>query len=439
MRVHFTGIGGAGTSAAAALAKQGGFEVSGCDTDKDSGYIAELKKIGVKVEFEHSPSHIRNLDFLVVSNAIEKVDSQNSETAEAKKTGLRVLTTEEFLAEFLVKDKFLIAVAGTHGKSTTTAMIGQILEDAGLDPTVYVGTLVNKWGRNYRAGKSKYFVIEADEYEDKFLNYHPNIGVITNIDYDHPDYFQSEVQVVESFAKFVGGFKEGAKLILGTEPKKSKNISELLARVKNITSTSIPSLSPSLTLQIPGEHNILNAQAAYLCAKTIGIKDDQIKESLSKFSGTSRRFEFKGEASGVKVFDDYAHHPSEISATLSAVREKFPKERLWVAFQPHTFSRTEALFPDFVKSFEESSVDKLILVDIYASREKDEGQVTSFDLANAIKGKKAAYVGGLEEAATYLAKNVAGGDVVIAMGAGDIYKLSQRLIRKLEGQNGRIN
>jgi UDP-N-acetylmuramate--alanine ligase len=189
-------------------------------------------------------------------------------------------------------------------------------------------------------------------------------------------------------------------------------------------------------MKIFGKHNILNAQAAYLCAKAVGVDEDQIKRSLHNFSGTSRRFEFKGEVNGIKIFDDYAHHPAEVAATLTAAREKFPNERLWCVFQPHTFSRTEALFDDFVKSFEESSVDKLVIVDIYAAREQPKN-ISSLDMAKKIRGKAAVYIGEIEEAATYVAKNASSGDIIIAMGAGDIYKLSQMLLNKLKGQNGR--
>jgi UDP-N-acetylmuramate--alanine ligase len=439
-KIHFVGVGGAGTSAAAALAKESGFQVSGCDTDKDSIYLSELEKLDMEIEGSHGSEHLKDLDILVASAAIDKFDSKNPEVLEAKKKGLKVLKTEKFVAEYLAKERFLIAIAGTHGKSTTTAMVGVILEDAGLDPTVYVGTIVTKWGRNYRHGKSRYFVVEADEYEDKFLNYHPNIGVINNIEYDHPDYFESEDQLVKSFVNFVENFEKESRLILGTDPEESKNIQKLVKDTESVASIMKDDnwymKNFGVDMKIFGKHNILNAQAAYLCAKAVGVDEDQIKRSLHNFSGTSRRFEFKGEVNGIKIFDDYAHHPAEVAATLTAAREKFPNERLWCVFQPHTFSRTEALFDDFVKSFEESSVDKLVIVDIYAAREQPKN-ISSLDMAKKIRGKAAVYIGEIEEAATYVAKNASSGDIIIAMGAGDIYKLSQMLLNKLKGQNGR--
>ncbi len=439
-KLHFVGVGGAGTSAAAALAKESGFQVSGCDTDNDPIYLVELERLGIEVEEDHDPAHLKDVDVLVVSAAVDKFDSQNSEVLEAKRKCLTVVRTEEFVAKYLAKDKFLIAIAGTHGKSTTTAMVGLILEDAGLDPTVYVGTIVTKWGRNFRHGKSKYFVVEADEYEDKFLNYHPNIGVINNIEYDHPDYFESEDHLVRSFVNFVKNFAKESRLILGTDPEESKNIQKLVKDTEKVASIMKDSdwymSNFSVNMQVPGKHNILNAQAAYLCAKAMGVNEEQIKKSLHDFSGTSRRFEFKGEVNGIKIFDDYAHHPTEVAATLSAAREKFPNERLWCVFQPHTFSRTKALFDDFVKSFEESSVDKLVIVDIYAAREQSQN-ISSLAVAKKIKSKDTVYIGAIEEAATHIAKNASSGDIVIAMGAGSIYKLPQILIDELKGQNGR--
>ena len=435
-KTHFIGIGGAGTSAAAAIAKKSGFEVSGCDTDKDSAYFPELDKLKIDIQTHHDSNHLKDIDILVSSAAIEKSDYQNLEIFEAKKRGLEVFSTERFVSEYLIKDKVLIAIAGTHGKSTTTAMVGQILEEAGYDPTVYVGTKVNKWGANYRKGGGKHFVLEADEYEDKFLVYKPNFGIITNVEYDHPDFFKTESQVVASFVNFVKGFKENSKLILGTSPSENENIKGLIDEVGSITSLE-SSLDKDLgiRLQVPGRHNLLNATAAYLCAKALGVEEEVVKESLRKFTGVARRFEFKDEVNNIKIFDDYAHHPSEISATINAAREIFPSEKIWCVFQPHTFSRTKALFAGFVKSFEEANIDKLIITDIYSAREKDPGDVSSLELAKKIKGS--VYIGDIEEAATYVAKDVSSGDIVISMGAGDIYKLSKILANKLEGQSGR--
>lgn len=436
MKIHFMGIGGAGTSAAASLAKNLGFEVSGCDTDPSSSYLKELKDLKINVENSHVPSHLKDVDLVVTSLAIEKADPQNIEISEAGKRVLSIISTEKFVVNYLAKDKFLIAISGTHGKSTTTAMIGQILEDSGEDPTVYVGAIVNRWGKNYRFGQGKYFVVEADEYKDKFLIYHPKIGIITNIEFDHPDFFKNEEEMVKSFVKFVNGFKKDSKLIVSD--KSNPNSKKLIESVGDIELVEgALNSDPEISLQIPGIHNVSNAKLAYLCGKILGVKEDVMFKTLSKFTGISRRFEFKVEIGGIKLFDDYAHHPTEISASLLAVREKFPNERVWCIYQPHMYSRTKGLFSEFVKSFENAPVDKLVLVDIFAAREKNEVNVSSLDLVKSIKSKDAKYIGDLEEAAIYVAKNAAFGDVVISMGAGDIVKLTKLIENKLKGQNGR--
>ena len=436
--VHFLGIGGAGTSSAAALAKENGFEVDGCDLDSNSVYLEELDKLNIDIQSNHQPSHVGGKYLIVTSAAIQVIQGKNTELLEARKRKIKIISTEKFVSDYLAKDKFMIAVAGTHGKSTTTAMIGQILENAGYDPTVYLGTVVTKWGKNYRFGKSKFFVLEADEYQDKFLNYNPNVGVITNIEYDHPDYFKNEEQLLKSFVNFVQNFRSESNLIVGVSPEESVNIRKLIESSDVIAKVAADHLSTQdmdFKLQIPGQHNRLNAASAYLCARELGIDEEIVRDSLSKFSGTARRFEFKGEESTVKIFDDYAHHPTEIAVTLKTLREEFPKEKIWCVFQPHTFSRTKVLFDDFVKVLSKANIDKLIIVDIFASREKDYGEVSSLDLTKKIKD--AVYIGDTTEAGNYILKEVAEGDIVISMGAGDIYKLSEYLIEKLKGQNGK--
>lgn len=436
MKVHFIGIGGAGTSAAAAIAKKKGFEVSGCDIDSSSSYLPELKKLGIDIKIDHHPSHVNENDLIVNSYAIEKVNSENSEILEAKKRDLGVLTTEEFVAQHLARNKKIIAITGTHGKSTTSAMVAMVLEDAGLDPTAYIGAIVLKWGRNYRFGKGEYFVIEADEYREKFLNYNPKIGIITNVEFDHPDFYKDEESMVQSFAKFVKGFEKDSKLIVGD--KNNENIKKIIGASQDIEFLeSTKDHEPKINLQIPGIHNVENAKLAFLCGEALGIDEETILKTLNNFTGISRRFEFKGDVSDVKVFDDYAHHPTEISASLLAFREKFPNERIWCVYQPHMYTRTKALFTKFVRSFEESTVDKLIIVDIFAAREENTENISSLDLVKSIKNKDAKYIGDLEQTAVYVAKNISAGDVVVAMGAGDINKLSGLILNKLRGQNGR--
>jgi len=416
------GVGGAGCSAAYAIAKKFGYQVSGCDKEAGSPYLDE--KISEDVFFGHSPNHLKDVEILVYSPAISVYDSDNEEMAYAEKRGLTTISWDRFLANYIVKDKFLIAVAGTHGKSTVTAMIGILLEKGGLDPSCLVGAVVNNWGCNYRFGKSKYFVIEADEYSEKLLQFNPDIAVITNIEFDHPEYFKNFENVTKTFKKFLNNLKKGSFLVTGP----GVNLENPKGRTANIVK------SEDFELKMIGEFNKVNASIAAIVARELLIDEKKIKSSLESFKGLSRRFEFKGEEKGVLVFDDYAHHPTAIAKTLQAAREKFPDRKIWVVFQPHLFSRTKILFDDFVLSLSNAGVDQIILVDIFAAREKDEGKISSASLAYAIGDKKAKYISDHEEVATYLTKNLSYGDVVITMGAGDIYKLSDRILEKLKGK-----
>lgn len=399
------GVAGSGMSAVAAIAAHQGYLVSGCDLDPDSEYLKDLKK-DLKFRFDkgHDPQHLKGIDLLIITPAVTSFDPQNRELVEAKKKGIPILTWQEFMGRYLQQGKFVIAVAGTHGKSTTTAMIGLILEEAGLDPTVEVGAIVSLWERNFRWGRGKYFVCEADEFHDNFLNYHPDIAIITNIEMDHPEYFKNLAAVKRSFAKFADNLKVGGFLVDQAK------------------------LPMDLKLQIPGDFNRRNAALAWEVAARLGVDDKIIRQTLEEFTGLGRRFEFKGEAFGARIYDDYAHHPTAIKVTLEAARQKFPSQKIWLVFQPHMFSRTKYLFDDFVKVFREAAVDKIIICDIFPAREKDTGLVSSRDLVLAIGKKNVEYSGRFEEAVRYLTQNIKRGDVVVNMGAGDIYRLSPILL-----------
>lgn len=417
------GVGGAGCSAAFAIAKYQGFNVTGCDLEQTSPYLD--KKLKKFVKTGHDPKHLIDIGVVVYSPAVISLDEENKELAEAKKGGLEVLSWDQFVARELLKDKFVIAVAGTHGKGTVTAMIGVILEKAGFDPTCLVGAVVSDWGKNYRVGKSKYFVIEADEYSEKFLNFVPNIAAITNIEFDHPEYFKDLAHLQKTFKKFVDKLPDDSALVTGAG-----------VDLENKNGNTIKASDPlKLDLKMLGEFNQYNAAVAYAVAEKLNIKEEQIFKTLEDFNGVERRFEFIGEEKGVLVFDDYAHHPTAITKTLKAVREKFPGKKIRVVYQPHLYTRTKVLFDDFVKSFSEARVDEVILVPIFAAREKNKVGISSGDLAKSIKGNRAKYLPSLDEAANYLVKNVAVGDVILTMGAGDIYKLPRKILKKLKGQS----
>ncbi len=414
------GAGGAGCSAAFAIAKSQGFYVNGCDIEPTSPYLD--KKLSNLVKTGHDPKHLIDISVVVYSPAVVSLDNENEEIIEARKKGLEVLSWDRFVANELLKDKFVIAVAGTHGKGTVTAMVGVILEKAGMDPTCLVGAVAADWGKNYRVGKSKYFVIEADEYSEKFLNFVPNIAAITNIEFDHPEYFKDFEHLQETFKKFVDKLPHDSALVTGAG-----------VDLENKNGETIKATEPlKLDLKMPGEFNQYNAAVASAVAEKLNIKREQIFKTLENFKGVERRFEFIGEEKGVLVFDDYAHHPTAITKTLIAAREKFPDKKIRVVYEPHLYTRTKILFDDFVKSFSEAPIDEVIFVNIFAAREKNTVNISSCDLAKAIKGNKAKYIPSLDKTADYLAKSSVVGDVIFTIGAGYIYKLPRKIIKNLK-------
>lgn len=399
MNVHFLGIGGSGASAAAAIAQAQGYEITGCDLEPHNEFTTQFKNI--KLFKGHHPKHIKNIDILAVTPAIYSLDPQNPELVAAKEKNIPIMTWQQFLGEYLTKDKFVIAVAGTHGKTTTTAMIAQVLEDAKLDPTVLLGAIVPWWKTNYRVGQSKYFVIEADEFNDNFLHLTPDIAVVTNIEMDHPEYFKDFESYKKSFDKFI---KQSQKVI-------DKPNLELI----------------DFQLTVPGIFNILNASLAYQVGLILGIDPKTIKKSLSAYPGIGRRFEYIGKYKGAAVYSDFGHHPTEIKVTMQAAREKFPNQRIILIYEPHMFSRTKALFDDFVKVFKELPVDKTVITDIYPSREIDTDLVTSQQLVEAAHSDSLVYHS-KDQLLPSLKHHIQNNDIVFFMGAGDIDKLARGLL-----------
>lgn len=416
------GLGGAGISAVASFAKEAGFEVSGCDIDDSSPFLANLLEKKVPFFPEHNKDHLEGIDYLVISPAIESLDSNNLELLDAKQKEIPILIGEEFLAKFLLGDKKVIAVAGTHGKSTTTAMIAKILEDAGLDPAVMVGAIVNDWGTNFRLGEGAYFVIEADEYQEKFLLYQPFINVVTAIEMDHPEYFKDLSAVEKAFTKFVDCTKADGKIIFGKNVALENKQALVLGKDFQLE---------RFNLKLIGEFNLENAAVAAEVARLLGVEETKIKSSLENFSGIARRFELKGEEKGIKVFDDYGHHPTAIMATIAAAKEKFPSQRIFLVYQPHMFSRTKYLFDQFVSVFNNLGITETILVDIYAARQENNENISSLDIVKAVNSEQVVYVGDFEKTVEQLVLKLISGDIVVVMGAGDIFKLSKMLLTKL--------
>ncbi len=434
MKVHFLGIAGSGASAAAALAQAQGFEISGCDLEPNNEFTTVFSKD--QLLKGHDPKHLSEVDILAITPAINSLDPNNPELMEAKKLGIPVITWQQFVGEYLTKDKFVIAICGTHGKTTTTAMIAQVLENANLDPTVLLGAIHPKWKTNYRIGGSKYFVVEADEFNDNFLHFKPDITVVTNIEMDHPEYFKDINAYLDSYEAFLLQTKQTivANLL-------DKNVAEIVKDVmkaSRVSAIDFNKIEVNFDLKIPGEYNISNAKAAFQVGLLLGLDPQIIKQSLENYSGVGRRFEYLGEFNGAKVYSDFGHHPTEIKKTIEAAREKFPKEKIYLFYQPHMFSRTKALFDDFVKVFRELPVDGCVTLDIYPSREIDTGIVSSEELVKAIKRKNVYYAKELkrEEFEQYAKPNdilpFADGKrqvIFFFMGAGDIDQLARELVK----------
>jgi len=400
------------------------------------------------------------VDLVVVSPAVLYKKPQQPEVREAEKKGILV-TWEKFLGDFLHKGKKVICVAGTHGKSTTTALAGLLLEKASLDPSVVIGAQVKKWRANYRFGKGEYFVTEADEFYDNFFNYTPQFIVINNIEFDHPDYFSSEEKVIESFAKFVKRLKgekmlivnadsPGVKKLLSTLPgkflkslriygytfkmKKFRLVKliKMTIKSKDCKGTTFLLESKDLDLNniyylsIPGEYNVANAAGVVILAKFIGINSQVIKKALRSFKGVSRRLELIGEKRGVKLYDDYAHHPTAVKLTIEALRQKHPGNRIWVIYEPHSFSRTKALLKKYKGVFADS--DKVIIGPIFKARDKEKFGVSSHSIVKVSGHKDIKFIPSPVQIAYRVKKEVKKGDVVIVMGAGYSYKWAREIL-----------
>ncbi len=421
-KVHFIGIGGIGISAIARMFLLEGKKVSGSDVS-ESKVTKELRDLGADIKIGHSAKNLpQNIDFVIYTIAINK---DNPELMEAQKNKMACLTYPQSLRE-ISKNKFTIAVSGTHGKTTTTAMIAKIMMDAGLDPTVIVGSFLKGYESNFIAGKSNYLVVEACEYRKSFLNIKPTIAVITNIDNDHLDFYKDIKDIQNAFKEFISQIEKKGHVITNI---KNKTVFPVLKNTKANIINSEVFFDKKLKLKIPGEHNKKNASLVFAVADILGINKDKVRKSLEDFSGTWRRFEYKGKTkNGALVYDDYGHHPTEIKATLSGAREFFGKKKIFVVFQPHLYSRTKILLNDFAKAFKDA--DEVLLTPIYAAREKFDPTITSEILAKRIKNTKALFFNNFSEIEFYLSKKLKKGNVLITVGAGDVYKMGGNILTR---------
>lgn len=447
-KIHFIGIGGISMSSLAEILLQKGKVISGSDGVRTAVTDSLVKK-GIKVVIGQEAKNITDDIDLVVYTAAVKED--NPELAAARRSQAKVIDRAELVGMLMLEYKHPISVAGTHGKTTTSSLVAEILMAADTDPTVSIGGMLPSIGGNYKVGNDDYFVLETCEYCDSFLKFNPHSAIILNVDKDHIDYFKNLDNIYKSFNKFAKRLpKEGFLIINNEIPRLSEVIDGIRCDyetygkdesadwyAENIkydkeghgsyTVNHKGKRIADVVLSIPGEHNVYNSLGAFALAYRYGIKTEDILKGMENYRGTDRRFQYKGSFNGVKVIDDYAHHPTEIEATINSARAN-DIGRLCIAFQPHTYTRTFELFEDFAKVL--SKADVVMLLDIYASREKDTGLVNSSDLAKRIVelGGNAVYCGTFENAENYIVNNCNPQDMLITMGAGDIVKLGEKLV-----------
>ena len=451
MHVHFVGIGGAGLSAIARVLMQQGAEVSGSDLVLSP--VAEaLARDGARVFAGHRAENVAGADVVVVSSAVA---ASNVEVQAARAAGIPVLKRPEFLGR-MMDGRVGVAVAGTHGKTTTTAMVASVLLGAGRDPTFVVGGVIAGLGTNARAGEGPLFVIEADEYDRTFLSLKPTAAVVTNVEHDHPDCYPAFADFQAAFEEFTASVpREGLLAVCWDDPVarelgerrradgaavvffglgqgaelRAEEVRPNFAGGVDFLATREGQVLGLVRLRVPGAHNASNATGALAVADFLGVPFRVAREALREFRGVGRRFEVKGEAGGVVVVDDYAHHPTEIRTTLRAARDRFPGRSLWAVWQPHTYSRTATLLADFAQAF--AAADHVVVLPIYAARETDTLGVSSGDVVAAMQHPDARCARSLDEAVVWLGTELRSGDVVLTLGAGDGYRVGEWVLEVL--------
>ena len=448
IKVHFIGIGGISMSGLAEILLEAGFKISGSDL-KQSALTDKLKANGAQIAIGQCAANIKDPDLVVYTAAIHP---DNEEFAEAVRRGIPMLSRAELLGEIMTNYSEAVNVAGTHGKTTTTSMLSEILIEAGKDPTVSVGGLLDAIGGNLRNGGRDYFVAEACEYTNSFLSFHPTIAVVLNVEADHLDFFKDIDDIRQSFRRFIltlpqdergflvingdirglDFFTDGIGCRYTTFGLGEDN--DYTARDISFDELARPSYTlvhksrelGRITLKVHGRHNVIDSLAAIAAAERVGVSFADIQKALNDFEGVERRFEHKGVINGCEIIDDYAHHPQEIEATLKAAKQ-CRHNKLYVVFQPHTYTRTKALLPEFAKALMDA--DELILADIYAAREVNTVGVSSKDIADLVNaaGGKASYFPDFEQIKKYILNKVGEGDLLITMGAGNVVDIANQL------------
>ena len=443
--VHMIGIGGVSMSGIAEILTHSGIKVTGSDAN-DSEIVQKLITNGIPVIVGHDLENVKKSSLVVYTAAIKQNDP---ELILARQLNIPTMERADFLGEITKLYKDTICISGTHGKTTTTSMVALCFLEANLDPTIQVGAILRQIDGNYYIGKSEYFVVEACEYVESFLKFHPKSEIILNIDNDHLDYFKNIDNIKKSFAKYVALLPEDGLLVVNGDdencahlPKNTKaNVitygiknSNVNFYAKNLVADSEGFFQfdvfknkeyyETFKLSIPGIHNVLNSLSCIALCDNYGISKDIIKNALYKFTGANRRFDYVGSYKNVKVYDDYAHHPTEIQSVVNSVKNKSHHEN-WVVFQSHTYSRTKNLLNEFANVL--SEFDHVIITDIYAARETNEYGISPQDLVNKI-GNKAIYISKFEDIANYLKEHVQGDDIILTVGAGNITNLGKMIV-----------
>lgn len=447
--IYFIGIGGISMSGLAEILASRGHQVSGTDV-KETAVTKHLQSLGIHINFEHRAENITDDITLVVYTAA--IHDDNPELRAAHEKGIRIMDRAHLLGQIMDEYHDSVAVSGTHGKTTTTSMVSEILLAAEKDPTITVGGILPTIGSNLRIGNSPYFVAEACEYFDSFLQFNPFIAIILNVESDHLDYFKTLENIRRSFHAFAQRVPDKGLLVISEKIDHVEELTDGLTchvetfglsekanwRAENIVHEADGRNSfdvyhnsaffTTIHLHIPGEHNITNALAAIAASAFLGAAPEDCVKGLHHYTGTERRFQLKGKKDGITVIDDYAHHPTEIKAALAAA-QNVQHNTTWCVFQPHTFSRTRFLFDEFGEAF--GDADEIIIADIFAARETDDGTVSAAQLAERIAqtGKSARYVGDFAAIEAYLREHCKSGDLLMTVGAGDVYKIGENFLK----------
>jgi UDP-N-acetylmuramate--alanine ligase len=445
--VHFIGIGGTGLSAIARVLLEKGYQVSGSDRAR-SPFTDELQASGAVIAIGHAAENIAAPQYVVRSSAIP---DDNPEVLAAIKAAIPVYKRSDFLP-VLMEGQKCVAIAGTHGKTTTTAMTAWVFGRAGLDPSYIIGSVSKNFESNAHAGSGSVFVIEADEYDNMFLGLSPCLAILTNMEHDHPDCFPTPEDYREAFRKFLTGLNPDGSVIVCADDKPALSLAAKTVPAGSLITYALNSpaayqaydlktnqtggysfkirahnrngesvILGEAALMVPGEHNVLNALAVVAASQLFSLPFDKVAQALSEFKGTGRRFDLAGEVNGISVFNDYAHHPTEIRSTLQAARSRYSTSRVWAVWQPHTFSRTRTLLPQFAESF--AQADMVLVTDIYAAREKQQ-DFNSGMVVNAMSHPSVRLSGSLRSTAEILLDELAEGDVVLVLSAGDADQIS---------------